>query len=328
MEIYYILSTNLCPIPILVREPIVINLSYFFPLKNDETLPSSSMQSMCVLRAACAAYALAEYRKKVCSGHLPVERYGSKEIPLCSSSFKYHLHSCRIPMENQDVFRMYDPSIFKHCVVACRGQFFAMDIVNENDDPLPFKVIQNGLEQCINLASQNPMSIPQLGFLTTTDRDVWAQNRELLIEAGGEEVMKSLEKIESSMALICLDETTSCELEDCVPSFWYGGLGQYMNRWFDKPIQLLCQRSGSLAYMGEHSMLDGMPASRLCDHIVDSKYEKLVKRSSDETGVPVIEDIFKNSNDRLLANDRIAFAIEKGEKMCISVSSQSVLVHW
>ena len=68
------------------RDPISINLSYFFQLSDDETLPpcGDGRKSLGVMRAAAVLKAVGEYRKKVCSGELPVETIGRKDpkIPL------------------------------------------------------------------------------------------------------------------------------------------------------------------------------------------------------------------------------------------------------
>jgi len=312
-------------ISILVRDSIVTNISYFFPLQDDETLPynDSTTKSLAAMRGACALTAIAEYRKKVCSGQLPVERIVKKNIPLCSAAFKYMFHTCRIPKMNQDGYKLYDPSLHRHCVVACGGQFFAMDFVDDEDDPLPIGMLEEGLQQCVDLAKEKPLM--QLGIFTTGDRDEWAKNRELLIKVGGEDMENALAKLESGAALICLDETNPATLQDCIPTYWYGGTGSSMNRWFDKSIQILCQSNGKVAYMGEHSMVDGTPAAGVCDHINQLKYKQLSERPSENMGVPVIQDIFEKVMESVMESDEIKSSILKGE---VVDAQKTILLVW
>lgn len=79
-----------------VRDPVVVNVSYFLQLADDETLPSEGgNKSLGVMRGAAILHAIADYRKLVCSGSLPYESIGRKEkdqIPLCSTAFKYMFH--------------------------------------------------------------------------------------------------------------------------------------------------------------------------------------------------------------------------------------------
>jgi carnitine O-acetyltransferase len=270
------------------------------------------------MRGACILTIIAQYRSKLCSGQLPLDVSGTKRKPLCSTGFKYQLHSCRIPMKYKDKFRLYDPSLHKHCIVACRGHYFSMDIVDENNNPLPLHELEMGLEHCIELAKAKP--VLQFGFLTTTDRNSWANNREMLVLVGGERMIKALEKIESSAALICLDDTAPTSLQECAPIYWHGGHDpNMMNRWFDKPVQIICQNNGKAAYLAEHSMLDGMQVDKFCDQINKSKYSVLstsidLSNSKCTTKqMPFISNIFEDVVGSAIAYEKINHAIEKGK---------------
>ncbi len=265
------------------------------------------------MRGACVLTALANYRKALCSGDLPCDVFGSKKRVLCSTGFKYHLHSCRIPKKHKDSYRIYDPYLNKHCIVACRGHFFSMDIVDDDNNVLPFDALEGGLERCIDLAKEKTM--PQLGYLTTSDRDTCAKNRDLLIRAGGKKMLKALERIESSVALICLDETNTTKSDDFTNEIWHGGYGLYMNRWFDKPVQLICESNGRVAYYAEHSMLDGMQRARLCHDIDETQYETLSNVPVDRNvKIPFVYNVFEDTvNEKDEGFKEIHHAIQKGE---------------
>lgn len=204
-----------------VRDPVVVNVSYFFHFSDDGTLPISSSlgadygeMSLGVMRGAAMLVAAAEFRKKVCSGTLPCEAIGRKEpkTPLCSVAFKYMWNSTRVPKREQDAYRMYDPSLHQHCIVARKGRFFSIDFVDESGDPLPLATIEAKLQRVIELANEAEArgdAAPMLGWLTSSDRDSWADARGELLTVGGEKMEKALEKLESGALLLCLDDEVS-----------------------------------------------------------------------------------------------------------------------
>jgi len=265
-----------------VRDPVVVNVSYFFQFSDDSTIPYQSDKSMGVMRGAAVLVAAAEYRKLVCSGSLPYEAIGRKEpkTPLCSVAFKYMFNACRVPHRGQDSYRMYDPSLHNHCIVARKGQFFAVDFIDETTgDPLPLEVIENRLQQCVDLADSGAESqYPKLGWLTSSDRDSWADAREELLRVGGGVMEKALEKLESGALLLCLDDEVPVSRKQSSEVFWHGNVSSGHNRWFDKSIQIMCTDNGKAGLIGEHSMMDGMPMVRLADHITKTTYRIAKKK--------------------------------------------------
>jgi carnitine O-acetyltransferase len=239
------------------RGPNVINVSYFFQLQDDETLPVTD-KPLSIHRGACILMAMAEYRKLVCSGALPVEKVGKKNIPLCSVSFKYMFHSSRIPRPVQDEYRLHDPSLHKHCIVAVNGQFYCLDFVDEHDNPLPLSVLEEGLQKCMQLANIQK-DWPQLGVFTSSDRDVWSENYKMLVDVGGEDIKRAMQKIESAAFMICLDDQDDLTLKERANAYWHGNPKIMTNRWFDKTIQVIVQKNGKVGLCGEHAMSDGMP---------------------------------------------------------------------
>jgi carnitine O-acetyltransferase len=240
------------------RGPNVINVSYFFQLQDDETLPVVTEKPMSIHRGACILMAMAEYRKLVCSGALPVERVGKQNISLCSVSFKYMFHSCRVPRPIQDEYRLYDPSLHKHCIVAVNGQFYSLDFVDEYDNPLPLSMLEEGLQTCMQLANTQK-HWPQLGIFTSSNRDVWSENYSMLVDIGGESMKRAMEKIESAAFMICLDHQDDLTLKERARAYWHGNPKIVTNRWFDKTIQVIVQKNGKVGLCGEHAMSDGMP---------------------------------------------------------------------
>jgi hypothetical protein len=195
-------------------------VSPFLQLDDDKSLQTSITEALYknshfdlgIKRGAASLVAMARYRQLVCSGTLPVERFGRNQTPLCSVSFKYAFHSCRIPHHTCDTFRIYDPSQFKHCIVACKGQFYAMDFVDGNQDPLPLSVLEKGLGHCVEMAknvSKDGTSLPELGIFTSGNRDSWADTRYQLLQIGGDKMSSAMDLLESGAFVLCLDDNVS-----------------------------------------------------------------------------------------------------------------------
>lgn len=195
-----------------VRDPVACRVSYFLFVPEDPTLPKETeAPTPCVARAAALLHSLATSRQLICSGQMPYESiqhgHDTEEEPLCSTAFKYLFHSCRIPQKDaQDTYHLYDPSRNSHAIVACRGQFFAVEFCNEAGDPLPLDVLVQRLEQCQDLAQKQEGLLPEMGWLTSADRDFWANSRRELIDVGGEQMKQALTKLESGAFVLNLDD--------------------------------------------------------------------------------------------------------------------------
>ena len=196
-----------------VRDPVVINVSYFYHFHSDPTLPALEIENdLSIPRGAMILYKLAQIRLQVCSATLPPPSIGRKKpIYLCNAQYKYAFHTCRIPQLEQDLVRMYDPSRAEHshCIVSYRGYFYAMDFINpETGEPLPMKLLEQRLKRVKDLVKeqQQHKDNVELGWLTSWDRDSWTKARELLIETAGKDMEQALEKLQSGAFVLCLDD--------------------------------------------------------------------------------------------------------------------------
>ena len=266
-----------------VRDPVTINVSYFLNYTNDPSIFDSDDKHLGAKRGAALLYAAAEFRKMICSGSYPQERAGRNEpqTPLCSVAFKYMFNACRIPRREQDTYRIYDPSMHRHCIVARKGHFFAIDFVDESGDPLPVQFMEQRLEECIALADTEG-NVPMFGWLTSSDRDSWADAREELLNTYGSDMKHALEKLESGALLLCLDDESPLSQKECADLFLTGNLNSGNNRWFDKSIQLFVTNNGRAALQGEHSMMDGMPVISLTNYITNQTYSDAKRKSGNQ----------------------------------------------
>lgn len=311
-----------------VRDPLPVNVSYFFHFANDHTAESSANTANAtnlnvqVKRGAAMLTAVADYRHSVATGQLPAEQVGrgAKKTPLCSVAYKYMLNACRIPGIDQDSYRMYDPAVHHHAVVARHGYFFAVPLVDPATGHCwPLHVLERHLEECRVRADQMQAASasapgtqpPKLGWLTSSNRDDWARARHVLCQDPATE--QALELLESGAVLLCLDDVEPVSRQECASLFCFGQ-GQGANRWFDKSIQLFCTNNGRAGLMGEHSMMDGMPVVGLANRITELTYDKCQQAeagngSGNVSGDGGVVNIFGT----VQRNPQVDAMVEKGE---------------
>jgi carnitine O-acetyltransferase len=268
------------------RCPLPVHVSYYLFVPDDKTLNEIPPNGcLGVARAAAVLHALAESRRQICSGSMLQESVGGNaEQHLCSTGFKYLFHSCRIPQPHQDVFHIHDPSLYQHCIVASKGQFYRVEFVDKTGDPLPLTVLEQRLQACVELSSKQQSSYPQLGWLTSLPRDEWAEARQELLALGKEPMEKALTTLENAAFILNLDDEAPDTWTEKGVLFWHGGdNGNGANRWFDKTVQILCTQNGHIAYLGEHAMLDAAPAVPVITKIIKTTYKRLKKKQNANT---------------------------------------------
>ena len=269
-----------------VREPIAVHVSYFLSINDDPTLPSQEeidnddgdgkyfgATSPGILRGAVALTAAAKARKRVCSGMMSCDKVGSK--PLCSTGYKYLFNACRVPRKGSDMVRIYDPSLHKHCIVACKGYFFAVDFVDDQANPLALETLIKKLIKCEEMAqTQESLGIPKaIGWLSGCNRDDWASSLDKLTRY--ESFREAMKVLESGAFLLCLDDTTPATTSDASETFWNGQGALGCNRFFDKSINIIVNELGQAAVLAEHSMMDGSIPMLICNQIQKFKYNRL-----------------------------------------------------
>ena len=299
-----------------VRDPVVINVSYFFHLADDPVAAAGNDAQ--IRRGAALLAATADYRKAVCSGQLPAETVGKKKTPLCSVAYKYMFHGTRIPARKQDSYAMYDPARYHHAIVVCQGHFFALDFVHPvTGDAYPLEVLQAGLEECRARAAQMD-DLPQLGWLTSQNRDDWADARQALVEqlSCSPKIHDDLEVLQSGVLLLCLDDHAPVSRQECAQTFLHADqeAAAGANRWFDKSIQLVVTKNGKAGLLGEHSMMDGMPVVGFANRLTELKYPKSVPR-------PVVDPALASCNVRpIFADTMQELKLEELKKVNVLVA--------
>lgn len=234
------------------RDPVVPYVSYFYSHRDDRRRRNPAK------RAAALSTAALEFKKQVDSGSLEPEYM--KKLPVCMDSYKWMFNASRVPAKPADYPVKYDANDHKHILVIRKNQFFK--VAHEVDGkPLNTAELEAQFARIYELAQR----APAVGALTSENRDVWTEAREVLLKSPKNKA--ALEAVESASFVVCLDDAAPVTLEERAHQYWHGD-GQ--NRWYDKPLQFIVNDNGTSGFLGEHSMMDGTPTHRLNDYVNDA----------------------------------------------------------
>ncbi|PQE31234.1 carnitine O-acetyltransferase protein [Rutstroemia sp. NJR-2017a WRK4] len=232
------------------RDPVVPYVSYFYSHRDDRRRRDPSK------RAAAISTAVLEFKKQVDEGTLEPEYM--KKLPISMESYQWMFNASRVPAKPADHPVKYPAAENKHIVVIRKNQFFkVMHEINGQ------QLNTSELEQQFKTIYQKAEKAPAVGMLTTENRDIWTDAREILLKANPSNA-KTLRDIESASFVVCLDDAAPVTLEERAHQYWHG---DGANRWFDKPLQFIVNDNGTSGFMGEHSMMDGTPTHRLNDYV-------------------------------------------------------------
>ena len=260
------------------RDSVVHNVTYELLLKDE---CASAMRNVTRRAARFVHHALA-YRKQVVDGTLKPDMDAKTGLAWEASQHKYLFNCCRMPEPKADVSRTYAPDLHPHIVVARKGRFFAFDVCDANGDSMGVEAITIQLDRVVKLADAAGYDPRPVGILTADDRDVWAANRPLLLQGAGASLNDaSLEKIQSAILVVCLDDAAPVTRRDVARHMLHG---DGRNRFWDKSIQIAVTSNGKMAYVGEHSMTDGMTTTRFVNFVLDRMFAEPESRESTGAG--------------------------------------------
>ncbi|XP_011482737.1 choline O-acetyltransferase isoform X1 [Oryzias latipes] len=230
-----------------------------------------------------------EYKALLDAHDLPVDcaRGQLAGTPLCMEQYHRLFTSHRLPGLEKDTLVALESSMMpdpEHMIVACKNQFFVLNVVinfcrlNERD-----LLIQ--LEKIKKMAESGEDRLPPVGLLTSDGRTEWAEARSILMR---ESINRdSLDMIERSMCLVCLDEASGPELSDTTRAMLMlhggGAAKNGGNRWYDKPMQFVVGEDGCCGVVCEHSPFEGIVLVQCTEYLL--KYmigspSKLVRAAS------------------------------------------------
>ena len=232
------------------RDPVVPYVSYFYSHRDDPARRDPAK------RAAAITSAVLEFKKLVDTGSLEPEYM--KKLPICMDSYKWMFNATRIAARPADHPAKFSTEENKHIIVLRKNQVFKIqhEIGGE-------QLNTSELEKQFNRVYKAARQAPPVGALTSENRDIWADARELLTKASPRNA-EGLKTIDSASFVVCLDDASPVTLEERAHQYWHG---DGANRWYDKPLQFIINDNGTSGFMGEHSMMDGTPTHRLNDYV-------------------------------------------------------------
>ncbi|KAL5520033.1 hypothetical protein ACEPAG_1693 [Sanghuangporus baumii] len=235
------------------RDPVVVYVSYFY-------VHAELGQLGIAERAARLIKAMLPFRELVESGRLEPEYVRSS--PLCMDSYKWLFNASRYPTKPADTARKFDPATHDHIVFIRKNRFFEVQLT-QNSRPLGLAELEQQITSIIAEAGRETDSFP-VGILTSENRDTWAEARQHIVSSP--QNARALERIESAMIIVCLDDTRPATREDLSWACW---TGDGRNRWYDKH-QFIIFENGRSGFLGEHSCMDGTPTLRLNEYMLGS----------------------------------------------------------
>ncbi|KAK0487531.1 acyltransferase ChoActase/COT/CPT [Armillaria novae-zelandiae] len=237
------------------RDPVIVFVSYFY-VHLDDTLRRDPVK-----RAASLLKSMLSFRDITESQTLEPEKV--RGAPLCMASYKWLFHSSRYPNKPSDTAHKFDAATHNHVVFVRKNKFFKVPLIDPTGRELSAAELEFQIERVIEKAGSSS-GLP-IGALTSDNRDLWTDARAQLLAASPDGTnAKSLEEIESSMIVVCLDDTKPVTREDISWACW---VGDGKNRFYDKH-QLIVFDNGRSGFLGEHSCMDGTPTLRLNEFIL------------------------------------------------------------
>lgn len=231
------------------RDPIVPYVSYFYSHRDDRRRRNPAQ------RAAAITSAVLEFKTQVDNRSLEPEYM--RRLPISMESYQWMFNTCRVPGKKVDYPIKYSHKDHKYIIVIRKNQFFK--VMHEiGGHQLNAAELEKQFRRIYDRAEKSPA----VGALTTENRDVWASARSELLSAHSSNAT-TLETIQASSFVVCLDDAAPVTLEERAHQYWHG---DGCNRWFDKPLQFIINDNGTSGFVGEHSMMDGTPTHRLNDH--------------------------------------------------------------
>ncbi|XP_075999660.1 choline O-acetyltransferase b [Genypterus blacodes] len=215
-----------------------------------------------------------EYKLLIDTRALPMDfaRGQLAGTPLCMEQYYRLFTSYRYPGLKTDTLKVKmnaASSEPEHIVVACKNQFFMLDVV-VNGKQLNEMEILSQLEKIKKMSENAEERLPPFGVLTSDGRTEWARARDALMKDPTNRA--SLALMESCLCIVCLDEPSGLEPSDTNRALLMlhgGGVeNNGANRWYDKSMQLVIGMDGICGVVCEHSPFEGIVLVQCSEYLM------------------------------------------------------------
>ncbi|KAG1461924.1 hypothetical protein G6F56_005622 [Rhizopus delemar] len=194
-------------------------------------------------RSAGLIASFVDYSNRVNNEQIPAEQ--SRSSAFCMHQLKNMFGTSRIAASGVDRVVTQWPCLAKHVNVIYKDQIFSVDVIGPQGETVSVKQLEQQLRWVVEQVDNHPKQ-PPIGLLTTEHRDTWGPIREELetqtINA------KSLENIDRSLFVFCLDDYSSSD-DLSHRNMFHARNGR--NRWFDKALQFIVENNGRAGINGE-----------------------------------------------------------------------------
>lgn len=177
--------------------------------------------------------------------------------PLDMSQYFRLFNSSRLPRPGRDELVTDDKA--RHLLVLRKGNFYVFDVLDQDGNIVSASEIQAHLKYI--LSDNSPAPEFPLAYLTSENRDVWAELRQKLESGGNEEALR---KVDSAVFCLCLDDFPIKDLVHLSHNMLHG---DGTNRWFDKSFNLIIAKDGTAAVHFEHAWGDGVAVLRFFNEV-------------------------------------------------------------
>uniref|UniRef100_H2ZEW9 Choline/carnitine acyltransferase domain-containing protein n=1 Tax=Ciona savignyi TaxID=51511 RepID=H2ZEW9_CIOSA len=128
----------------------------------------------------------------------------TQAYPLDMSQFKNLFSSTRLPAIGKDTLQTYPSS--KHILVIRNGYFYKVTTINKDGSI----VNPEQLKSCLQRIKEDsrPPHDQSVGYLTTTDRDTWADTRSQLVKSGN---LSSMLDVDSAIFCLVLEDSVDVD---------------------------------------------------------------------------------------------------------------------
>jgi len=269
------------------RESVVCNVSYYYGFsKLPQSAPGFNQSGDDpAYVAATITYYAAHYRDKIISGQIEPDQAGGAKQDM--AAFQWLFNACRIPEPEEDYcvkIPETDPR-GDHVIAIRKNYFYKIPIVGKDGKRATVEQLHAAFKSVYAMSNKRKGKNPPIGNLTASHREHWASARPYFMETPAN--AESLQAIEQSIAVVCLDQAKPVNAEELSRQLWHGS-GE-SPAWWDKPIQWCVYDNGESGIRGEHSVMDGTPTARMNNEmtldLMQNKLPALQDPSSSEVEV-------------------------------------------
>ncbi|KIM28465.1 hypothetical protein M408DRAFT_23835 [Serendipita vermifera MAFF 305830] len=295
------------------RDSVVVWVSYFYVhLAGKEGITRTQ-------RTAELVKTLLLFRQLVESQKLEPEKV--RDTPLAMSSYKWLFNAARIPTSPSDTAHKFPADSHNHIVFIRKNKFYEVPTVLDGKE-VSIADLESMIDKVIAMADQDAKGVP-IGALTSDNRDNWTEARKHLSSLGNN--AKTLERIDSAIVIVPLDDTTPTSREELSWACWTGANGGSGagNRWYDKH-QLIVFDNARSGFLGEHSCMDGTPTLRMTEFMLGSLAAGKVAHGEASASLPEPKQLTFTLDEKVLQYEGLGKNALKTFKMSPDATAQMI----